>query len=80
MSVNNALLEDEKNSHRAVIFVLSQADQTPSDDALSTILENIKGQLNNGLAIIAVSTVRYQRGLEQEQAQLEAAAQQWAQQ
>jgi len=62
-----ALLVDEKNSHRAVIFVLSQADQAASDDALATILENIKGQLNNGLAIIAVSTVRYQRGLEREQ-------------
>src|SRR5690625_2357223 len=37
-----ALLVDEKNSHRAVIFVLSQADQAASDDALATSLENIK--------------------------------------
>src|SRR5690625_3859603 len=38
------LLQDEKDSQRAVIFVLSQSDQVASDETLTGIINNIQAQ------------------------------------
>lgn len=62
----DALLEDEKNSQRTVLFVLTQVDQLASDEQLATIIHNIEQQVQN-IDPIPVSAMRYQRGLEREQ-------------
>lgn len=61
------LLADEENSHRAVLFVLSQADQVASEELLANIRDNIQAQ-SVSICPVAVSTMRYQRGIEREQA------------
>lgn len=60
------LLADKKDTHRAVLFVLSQADQAASDEALESIKQTLQSQVE-GLEPIVVSAVRYQRGIEREQ-------------
>ncbi len=60
------LLQDEKDSQRAVIFVLSQSDQVASDETLTGIINNIQAQAPE-VQPIEVSAMRYQRGVEREQ-------------
>jgi len=61
------LLVDEKNSHRAVFIVLSQADQVSDEKLLNSIKSSVQEQVGS-IRPIAVSTTRYQRGIEREQA------------
>src|SRR5690625_2248400 len=60
------LLQDEKDSQRAVIFVLSQSDQVASDETLTGIINNIQAQAPE-VQPIEISAMRYQRGVEREQ-------------
>src|SRR5699024_2733048 len=60
------LIQDEKDSQRAVIFVLSQSDQVASDDVLTGIISNIQAQAPE-VKSIEVSAMRYQRGVERKQ-------------